>query len=801
MSVALSQSADSIGNSFASDPELQLPQYPRFPPEVLMISYRQTGLLFEGVHGTQVLSGRGARGFIPKLLARLDGTRDLAALSRDFPQIPKKSLRDAIALLYSRGLLEDGLGAEPAGEQEELAAFAGRYIDVTRANRNRGEVLARLADKRVCLVGQSSALETLSVALADLGLKEIRRAQDPEQLQGIDLVVALFTGETPESQRALWLNTAQEQGVRVLHAHLGNGAVEIGPLFIPGKSACYDCLRSLHAAPSGVPAQGQGFWVANLALQAFHLLSRLGRPNLYNVCHIHQGDESGAAYREVQLARLPGCASCGLAECTPRLDEEHGQVWLLHNAANTMPPRDLLSPRDYQMHYAAGNLLITQESPEPYYGALPKALPEGLSLEAAPSWLRGATGAGHADIDTLSSLLRLSVGYQPQSDGGQRRVAPSAGGLGSAEIFVLVRDVPGLEPGVYHYYAWAHRLDRLRGMSPPLIAGALGLRERDLPPLLLVGVGSLGKLRQKYGDFAFRFASLDAGFVRVYLYELMDAMGLPFVEYADARDQVLAQTLGLPVVGGRNMVTFVLGVGVPTGEQGPGLLRAHQNVDSLIELASQANAPLRAGVDHAEARCEWAPLGAGGPQAILSRLDQLFLERRSARRFASQPLPMPLLNRLADLAIGTNDWLGRSGGLPLRLRLWAAVNAGGADPSVDIYAWDPQGNEWVKQRSGVAAEALDAAILQRNLARAPVVLFVTGDFQQAVSEQGARGYRELIGRAGAVVARTLLAATSYGLTGCPWGGLSEDGWGELFSIDRYRDCPLFGLSLGYADVG
>jgi hypothetical protein len=28
--------------------------------------------------------------------------------------------------------------------------------------------------------------------------------------------------------------------------------------------------------------------------------------------------------------------------------------------------------------------------------------------------------------------------------------------------------------------------------------------------------------------------------------------------------------------------------------------------------------------------------------------------------------------------------------------------------------------------------------------------------------------------------------------------LSEDGWGRLLGIDRYSDCPLFGVSLGYA---
>lgn len=794
MNPALAMSADNIGFSFANDPELRLPQQPRFVPEVLVIPYGATGLLFEGAFGTQVLNGRAARGFIPRLLPLLDGSRSLADLRLTFPSMPENSLRDTIALLYSRGLLEDGLAATPP-ELEDVAAFAGRYVDVTRVNRNRGEVLARLAAARIGLLADGAGSDVLAAALGNQGLAAVRRLDSPLQLGDIDLLVAMFVGE--DAGAAAWLEAARRSGRRALHAQLGAEAVEIGPLFVPGKSACYDCLRALRRAPRGsITPADLGFWAGVLALQAFLLLSRLGRPNLYNVCHVHRRTPQGAAYEEVRLARLPGCAVCGLAGCAPGVHERNGQVWLLHNAANGMPPHDLLSPRDYQMHYAPANLRITRELPEPYYGATPQPLPPGAPLDVPPAWLRTSDVAERAPcIDTLATLLRMSVGYQPMDAGGLRRVAPSGGGLGSAELFVIARGITGLPNGVYHYYAQAHRLDRLRETASGPLAGALGISARELPPLILVGVGALGKLRQKYGNFAFRFASLDAGFARVHLYDVMGALGLAHTDYPDARDRVLAAALGVPLVGGRNLISYAVGVGAPRRRADLSMVDAHQYVDALIDLAAAR--------DPGRPNPPSAPVAAAArlPAPAIEHLDQILLQRRSVRRYAPRPLPAPLLRRVATLAVDADYRLRRSGALALHLRLWAAVTVGDDALAPGVYGWDAARGDWTQRRAGPCAKTLDRCMLQRSLARAPAVLFITGDFEHAVLDHGARGYRELIGRSGAMVARALLAATAYGISGCPWGGLTEDGWGELLSIDRYRDCPLFGVSLGYPANG
>lgn len=799
MNAPLTLTASQIGSSFSNDPELQLPRFPRFPPEILVIPYGASGLLFEGGAGTQVLSGRGARGFIPLLLEHLDGSNDIDALYARFPKLPTQAIRDAVALLFSRGLLEDGGAGEVVAEKRDLAAFAGRFADVTRVNRNREEVLARLASVRVAIVGNDAAAGVVASALSDLGLGEVGRPDSPSALAPVaDLVVAVFSGD---EDPAPWLDAANALGVQVLHAHMGAECIEVGPLFVPGRSACHSCLRELRAAPRGEPAATDvGVWSAVIALHAFNLASRLGRQIPYNVCHLHRRTASGPLYEEQKLARLPGCRQCGLEDRRPRLRERNGQVWLLHNAANAMPPRSLLSPRDHQMHYASGNQKITQEVPEPYRGAVPRALPADVPLDMPPAWVRPAPRDRQLDLATLGTLLRVSVGYQQAQDGA-RRATPSAGGLGSAQMFVVAQGIDGLDDGAYHYYAPAHRLDRLRDADPVVVAAALGIEQRQLPPVVMIGIGSHEKLRLKYGNFAFRFSSLDAGFARTHLTEALDATGIPSRDFADSRDAALAKAIGLPVAGARNVVTFAIGVGVAAWQPHPSRVEAYQYVDDLVRLSNCRDAGIPGSDDAQVAALLAPPPAAPVPVSGRGTLGAIFGARRSVREYAPRPVPAALLRDIARLGTGAVARINAQGGLPVEIGLWLAINHGTEEMPAGVYRWDGVESGFACVRSGLGPEELEPTMLQRSLARAPAVCFLTGNFEQAVLDHGGRGYRELIARAGAVASRALLAATSHGVSGCPWGGLCEDGWGELLGIDRYRDCPMFGLSLGYDDAG
>ncbi len=65
------------------------------------------------------------------------------------------------------------------------------------------------------------------------------------------------------------------------------------------------------------------------------------------------------------------------------------------------------------------------------------------------------------------TLLALSVGVQQWVDAKPRRLplktSPSGGARHPIECYALVRKVPGLPAGIYHYDAARHQLERLRG--------------------------------------------------------------------------------------------------------------------------------------------------------------------------------------------------------------------------------------------------------------------------------------------------------------------------------------------------
>src|SRR3954468_9824099 len=94
---SLTQSAELIGGKFDEDPELHIPEYPRFPEEILAIPLGKLGLLFEGAKGTQVLNGNAARQFVPPLLKHLNGRNSLRDLQTIFPKVPAKSIHDTVA--------------------------------------------------------------------------------------------------------------------------------------------------------------------------------------------------------------------------------------------------------------------------------------------------------------------------------------------------------------------------------------------------------------------------------------------------------------------------------------------------------------------------------------------------------------------------------------------------------------------------------------------------------------------------------------------------------------------------------
>jgi len=111
----------------------------------------------------------------------------------------------------------------------------------------------------------------------------------------------------------------------------------------------------------------------------------------------------------------------------------------------------------------------------------------------------------------LATLLAASYAATPRGR-ELRRPVPSAGALYPLEEYVVAPAVIGLEPGVYHYDPFRHRLAllgpaRFSELREALVDSSIA----DVSAALVVVTGVFWRARFKYGARGYRFALLEAG--------------------------------------------------------------------------------------------------------------------------------------------------------------------------------------------------------------------------------------------------------------------------------------------------
>jgi SagB-type dehydrogenase family enzyme len=111
----------------------------------------------------------------------------------------------------------------------------------------------------------------------------------------------------------------------------------------------------------------------------------------------------------------------------------------------------------------------------------------------------------------LATVLAASYAAAPHGS-GLRRPVPSAGALYPLEVYVVAPAVSGVDPGVYHYDPFRHRLAVLRPLRFADLREALVDQTlADGAAALLVVTGVFWRSRFKYGVRGYRFTLLEAG--------------------------------------------------------------------------------------------------------------------------------------------------------------------------------------------------------------------------------------------------------------------------------------------------
>lgn len=212
--------------------------------------------------------------------------------------------------------------------------------------------------------------------------------------------------------------------------------------------------------------------------------------------------------------------------------------------------------------------LIAQHGPPPSHAhhrpdadaatPLPRPAPDALdALLARRATCRNFDLAAEIDQATLGAILHRTFGIQASEELAPGAVAlkknhPSGGGLHPLEAYLLLQRAEGLSPGLYHYNAQAHRLDRLRAttaqearaLAMTMVAGQDYFA--DAPALLAVAARfarSFWKYRQH--PKIYRAILLEAGHASQDLYLAATALGMGAYITAAINEVEIEQAFGL----------------------------------------------------------------------------------------------------------------------------------------------------------------------------------------------------------------------------------------------------------------
>jgi bacteriocin biosynthesis cyclodehydratase domain-containing protein len=189
--------------------------------------------------GDRLVELRGPRELTDGLLDELDGTRTELELLADLPPERRPAVVRALDALRRAAVLIDGppLPADLDTDARDTVLAIAAVQPITPAP---AAVAARLADAAVAVVGAGRAGARADAALGPAGLGRVER-HPTGVVHGVDLVIAAPTAADRVSLRdrnaeylasgQVWLPVVPFDGARV----------QVGPLIVPGSTACFEC--------------------------------------------------------------------------------------------------------------------------------------------------------------------------------------------------------------------------------------------------------------------------------------------------------------------------------------------------------------------------------------------------------------------------------------------------------------------------------------------------------------------------------------------------------------------------------
>jgi SagB-type dehydrogenase family enzyme len=461
-----------------------------------------------------------------------------------------------------------------------------------------------------------------------------------------------------------------------------------------------------------------------------------------------------------------------------------------------------------------------QPSPFKQFDGLRVPLPtDGLPLErrGEPTTpVPERAGRGRLDLAKLARILWHTNGCTrvEEHQGGMQvfRAAPSAGGMYPTEVYVAVRGVPGVSPGIWDYQVLDHSLALVNAADPmaALHAATFGHPAVGAAEAVVILTGEWLRSSWRYRERGYRRVLLDTGHVLGNVAEVAPAEGFVVVPIASFRDDLVERLLGvesstegalvlaalvdaaraseLPRLPERRSAVTewrraMIGVGDVVPPDSPErIIAALQTAGRLASGAESVPRGAPAPVDPGDSRVilfpasatEWTPFDT---------VQSTIATRRSTRHFAPGPVQKAALLRALMHAYAQPP--AHLLAPELLESYLVAVHVDGIPPG--SYAFDPVARRLVERAPGQFGAALHHLGLDQEIFEdAAAVLIHAVDLSRAVTRYGDRAYRLALIDAGHVGERLNLAALREGLgvSGC--GGYYDDEMNRVLRIPESR---------------
>lgn len=448
-------------------------------------------------------------------------------------------------------------------------------------------------------------------------------------------------------------------------------------------------------------------------------------------------------------------------------------------------------------------------------------LPEAESFSAISG--RSIQKLAHdLGLDELAELLYFSAGltrkYRFGSELHYMRAASATGALYPIELYVVARDIHGLDAGVYHFDPLGFQLSRLRRGDYRTELAGLSNESIATAPATIAFSSLAWKNSWKYEARSYRHWFWDGGVIAANLLAVSTAMGLPTKIIQGFIDQTVDDLLGLH--DGKEATVLLAPIG--SGSQGsrdhspkkigpnrfkvqplsteeteyPSIWEAHrasylQNREEIDKWTTRRLAqPHLARTEYAKVAL--APLIAD--TATSRRLGEVILQRGSTRKFARLAITLSQLSTILRTSTGPipRDYLPEGDSL---IEVYFTANAvEGLDPGAYFYSNQQESFEQLK-RGELRQMSAYLCLGQPLFGDASVVFFLMTRLQDVLGALGNRGYRAAQLEGGIVAGKIYLSAYSLGL-GASGSTFYDDAVTELFSPHAKEKSTMIAVGLG-----